>query len=190
VTTFTPGTFSYKGTNNLTIGGNRSVSATKNFDLDDFRFYGTALTPAQVKAEMMQENPTTSPFDLGSSGPSTVPTIMGSTAPAPGTATFAVDMENLEASNPGVLMVGLGATKAFGAIPLPFNIDFLLAGTGNNLHVDPFFFLPFASSATGTASIGLPIPAVAVEGVHLYAQGLLVGTTGAMTPGLDINIEK
>jgi hypothetical protein len=159
--TWTPGTHAVKEGSSFQVGIHTSSPITGDYDLDDFRFYGRALNPVQVKAEMMQENPVTSPYDAGCTGPSAIPTIMGNSAPAPGNTTFAVNLTKLETGKPGVLALGLGATKAFGgAVTLPFGLDFVYGtGSGCKLHADAVFFFPFVGGASGTASIPLPIPA-------------------------------
>ena len=58
------------------------------------------------------------------------------------------------------------------------------------LYVTPIL-ITLSFYGTPSASIPLPIPNTpALAGGHVYCQGLVFGSSGAVTPALDINIQN
>ncbi len=185
---FTPGTFTFSG-GNLIIGayGTTSTSLyTRDFDIDDFRVYGRALTPAEVAASGLGENAAATTFGTGCPGPGGVPTIGTSGGlPQNGNGTFQVDVANLESGAPAVIVVGIQADA--GGL-LPYDISFLI-GAGCVAETVPLVTVGLISS--GTASVPLPVPVgpPPFAGDHLYAQVVVLGSMGAASPALDINLQ-
>jgi hypothetical protein len=75
-TTFTPNTFTFQA-GEFVIGGYGTSTSlvTRYMEMDDFRLYSRALTPAELMTAMASENPSTSTFGDGCTGPSVVPQI-------------------------------------------------------------------------------------------------------------------
>ncbi|MCA8950261.1 MAG: hypothetical protein KDE27_12220 [Planctomycetes bacterium] len=186
VVSFTPGTFTYSGTRDFAVGaqGDSGLSPIVNqYDLDDFRWYGRALVQGEILASMASENPAASSYGTPCPGTLGDPTIFGNGVPQLGNASFTVDLANAE--NGRLCALALGLTPvAFGSMPLdPF------LGAGCSLQTD-HLALVFAVTAGNGASVSVVIPAdPSFQGFHIYGQYLVAGTTGAVTPVLDINIE-
>ncbi len=154
--------------------------------MDDFRFYRRALGIAEIAQAMQGENATTSRFDLACSGPGGIPTIVATSAPTLPNPGFSLALQNCEPGHLGLLVLGLEATSWL-SLPLPLDI-FSALGVGNAgcmLHVSPF---SSAISGVGPSSVNVPLPS-GFAGVHLYAQWLVLGSQGATTTGLDINMQ-
>ncbi len=186
--------FSYNGsalTNGLSVGANGSTtgSATGFYDMDDFRMYSGARTAAQVAADMLRENPTTSTFDTGCAGTLGTPLIGANGAPQTGSASFAVTVDKTENGRPGVLVIGGAAKKFANAINLPFSLAGLLSnGAGCNLSVD--VALAFGAVGNGgKLTFPVPIP-LSISGSHVYMQWIGFGSKGAVSAGLDVNMQK
>jgi PKD repeat protein len=185
--------FSYDGsavTNNFTVGSSSTSTPVTGFaDVDDFRVYGSALTAAQIKTHMLNENPTVSAFDAGCLGTLGTPEIEANGAPQIGNAAFALSVTKTESGRPGVLVLGASAKKFANLVPLPLSLGGLLTGsTGCNLHVDALLLLPAVGNG-GAVPFALPIPA-AVGAGHVYAQWIGFGTKGTVSAGCDINMRK
>src|SRR5690606_7168601 len=77
--TFTPNTFTFNA-GNLIIGGYGTTTTlfTRYFDMDDFRVYGSALTPTQILAAMQGENAAATTFGEACAGANGDPQISAS----------------------------------------------------------------------------------------------------------------
>jgi PKD repeat protein len=187
--TFTPNSFTYQG-GNFTIGSYGTTTAsffTRYWEMDDFRLYARALTPAELMTAMAAENPTTAIFGDGCIGPSVVPSLSASGgAPAVGNAAFTIDVAGLEAGVPQAL--NLGVLTVSGGL-LPYDLGVLLANfTGCFAETLPDISVSLAGGSTANVSVPIPnIPAIA--GSHAYVQTVVLGSTGAVSPVLDINLQ-
>jgi PKD repeat protein len=189
---FTPLSFAYAGATQALLVGSSSPStghATQHYDMDDFRIYGTARTAAQIQQDMAHELPTVSLFGDGCMGPQLVPVIGASGPPSSGNSGFQVTVDGAESGRPGILVLGLSGAKLAGLAPLPISLaGFYGPGSFCALDVD---FLLSAAAVGGSAPLGFPVPLPSgLQGAHLYAQWLGFGSVGAVSHGLDINIQN
>jgi hypothetical protein len=155
--------------------------------LDDFRIYARDLSPAEIASVMLSEAPVISRFGAGSPGPTGQPTIGANGPPHVPNPGFMVRLRGGEPFQPSFLSFGFAASQWKGA-PLPLDLSGML-GPGSALHVAPIQFLALS---TGSGDIDLPVaigPVPAFKGVHCYAQWLILGSTGAVTSGIDLNFE-
>jgi PKD repeat protein len=189
---FTPGTHLATATG-FHVGrwGTSTSTYSRWYSMDDFRFYGRALSAAEVAAAMASESPSAGTFGTGCAGPGGVPRISSSGgAPSIGNGTFAVDLANAEPGRPTAVNFGLFA-HGFGNLPINVS-PFLGAGclVENSLDVTA----PVVHGGSTSIPAGIPNNA-AMKGAHLYAQFVILGsgaglpTNGAVTPSLDINIQ-
>jgi PKD repeat protein len=192
-TTFTPGTFSYTPGGRLLIGTYSTLTSASNYlryaDLDDFRIYGRALTPAQLLQSMLFESPTTSTFAAGCSGPSSVPQL-GASGGAPtiaGNAAFRLEAAGMQVGAPAAINLGLAQTSnPF----LPYDLGFLPGFAGCSVEVFPDVAALGIANVNGAASLGLAVPAdPSLASFHFYGQLVVLGTQGAVSPALDINFK-
>ena len=185
--------FSYDGSavsSNFKVGTSGSSTAVTGFaDIDDFRIYGSARTQAQIKQDMLSENPTVSAFDAGCLGTLGTPEIEANGAPTIGNGSFALSVTKTESGRPGVLVLGASAKKFASVVNLPLDLSGLLSsGAGCNLHVDAVMLLPAVGNG-GALPFPLPIPA-SLAPSHVYAQWVGFGTKGTVSAGCDINMRK
>jgi hypothetical protein len=110
--------------------------------------------------------------------------------PSPGNSVFALRVED---ATPGALVLLWLSTSASSWMGIPLPAD--LAGVGApgcSLRVAPDLILPGTTSATGTVSFALPVPAVP-PGAVLYAQAAVSGATNplgfAFTQGGKLIVE-
>ncbi|MBK8975583.1 MAG: PKD domain-containing protein [Planctomycetes bacterium] len=188
-TLFTPGTFTFTG-GNFKIGSYSTLTTsgyTRYAQMDDFRLYGSALTPAEIMTAMGSEHPTTGTFGDGCSGPVTTPTIGASGgAPAIGNAAFTIELRGMEAGVPQALNI---AAFVVGGGLLPFDLGSVLP-TFTGCFAELFPDVSVGLAGTASASVPVAIPAIpALAGAHAYAQAIVLGSVGAVSPALDINIQ-
>jgi PKD repeat protein len=185
--TFAPNTFTYTSATNLAVGANGTTGTSPSgahFHLDDFRFYTRALMPAELLLlALLPEN--ASAGATGASCPGTLGTLQIGAAggsPTLGNGAFTVTLGNAE--NNRLAAIAIGMTPAsFGTLSLaPW------LGAGCTLQTDPAALNFYITSGNG-AQQPFPIPAGSgFAGLHLYAQWLVLGTQGATSPMLDINL--
>ncbi|MBK8980013.1 MAG: PKD domain-containing protein [Planctomycetes bacterium] len=189
-TAFSPNTFVASGLGNFIVGDYGTLTSshfTRYADMDDFRIYGRALTPAEIMTAMASENATTGTFGNGCSGPATTPFIgAGGSAPVIGNPTFTIDVGGMEAFVPQAL--NIAAFAVAGGV-LPYNLGGVLptfAGCSAELFPD----VSVGLAGTATASVPIAIPAIpALAGAHAYAQAIVLGSVGAVSPALDIHMQ-
>lgn len=186
VISFTPNTFTYTGTRFMAVAaqGDSGLSPFGvHYDMDDFRYYGRALTQPEIMAAMVAENPSAGTFGSSCAGPGGAPQIGATGLPQLGNPTFSIDLANAEDSRLCVLALGL-QPAAFGTFDLSPAL-----GAGCTLQVDPFSLLLQVVVATA-ATQPMPIPNnAALHGLHVYGQWIIAGSTGAVTQALDVNIQ-
>ncbi|MEZ5962411.1 MAG: LamG-like jellyroll fold domain-containing protein [Planctomycetota bacterium] len=186
VVNFPPNSFSYSGTRFMAVAaqGDSGLSPFgQHYDMDDFRYFGRALTQTEILAAMLTEEASAGTFGTACAGPNGLPVVAGFGLPQLGNATFRVDLTNAEPSRPCALVLGV-TPATFGT----FDLSGIL-GSGCLLQTDPFAILFNGTGATG-ATQALPIPSGAnLHGAHLYAQWVVAGSTGAVTEVLDINLQ-
>lgn len=177
-------------TSNFIVGTSGGSTAVTGFaDIDDFRIYGSARTAAQIKADMLNENPTLSAFDAGCLGTLGTPEVEANGAPKIGNGSFALTVTKTESGKPGVLVLGGSAKKFANLVNLPLSLGGVLTGsTGCNLHVDAVMLLPPVGNGSGV-TFALPLPATLAPN-HVYAQWIAFGTKGTVSAGCDINMRK
>jgi PKD repeat protein len=187
VVSFTPNTFSYVSATLFGVGAMNTTGTSPigaHYDMDDFRFYTRALLPAEVLVcSLSPENASAGASGLSCPGTLGTPTI-GSTGgnPTQGNAAFAVTLGNAE--NNRLAAIAGGFTPAsFGTFDLSPWI-----GAGCVLQNDAIA-LSFTIVNGNGASQNLPIPAAGLQGQHIYFQWAVLGTTGAATRMLDVNIQ-
>ena len=183
---FAPGTFAEtQGTNfNVAWHQDNMLPYTQFYDMDDFRFYARALSAAEIMASMAQENPTTSTYDSACAGPGGNPLIGAVGVPRVPNPGFMLTLSSAEANVPATLAIGF-QTHLGGVLPIPLGV----LGATCNLSLLPETFV---STATGAGSVTFPAPIpgdASLRGAHIYAQYILLGSQGAVTSGLDINVQ-
>lgn len=187
---FAPGTFAYTSTTILAVGaistGGTSTLAT-GYDMDDFRMYGRALTGAELLGMAISEQPAASTFGTGCAGPGGIPTIGGSGGvPRVGNGSFTVDINNTEVGRVAAILIGVLAVDGGNR---PLDVSFLF-GAGCQAETLPDL-AAFVVGVGPNNPFPLPIPNTpALAGGHVYCQGLVFGSSGAVTPALDINIQN
>jgi hypothetical protein len=166
-------------------------SATYWYDLDDVRVYAEARTPGQIQQDMAHEVATASRFGAGGPGPLATPEIGALAPPSVPGPDFALQLHFAEPGRPCVLALGFSASAwgvPGGSLPLPLDLAGPL-GPGCTLLVSPDVLL-FGATGTGSLAQPLPIPAApALKGLHAYAQWIVIGSAGATTRGLDLNLQ-
>lgn len=171
-------------------GGYTDRPITFDYDLDDFRLWARARTAAEILLDMASEAPTTSPFGAGCAGtlPFGVPWIGAAAAPSVPGPDFAILLRNAEPARTCALALGAGAGTWMGT-PLPLSLEpWFGAGCGLEVALDAWILL---STGGGSVDLPAPIPDLpSLRGAHAYLQWIIDGTSaGAVTPGLDVNIE-
>ncbi|MBK9386953.1 MAG: PKD domain-containing protein [Planctomycetes bacterium] len=176
-TSFTANTFNLQAAP-LFVGSYstaRTSNFTRFFDMDDFRIYSRALTPAQILSEIAAENPTTANMEAGCTDSNAfTPNLVAVGAPQIGNLGFGLQVSGLQPGTPAAVYIGLSAYLG-GFLPLD------LAGTGIfntgcNLLVAPDIILNFPS---GSGSVFLPAPIPidpTLQGGHTYNQVISLGT--------------
>lgn len=187
VVNFTPNTFSYTSTANLAIGAISTAGGSPfaaHFHMDDFRFYTRALTGVEAQLlALLPEDASAGVSGLSCPGPSGVP-VIGSTGglPTQGNSSFAVTLSNAE----NLSLAGI----AFGFTPAAFGTFDLSPwlGAGCVLQNDATA-LNFLITSGNAATQPFAMPAgPGFAGLHIYAQWAVLGTVGAASKMLDINI--
>ncbi|MBK8096038.1 MAG: PKD domain-containing protein [Planctomycetes bacterium] len=184
-TNFTPGLHSFT-TTELHVGWQTATTSgyVRYYDLDDFRIYSRPLSAGEVIATyLLGEHASAGTFGSSCAGPGGTPVIAGNGVPAVGNLTFAVDLSNAEDLRGAIMVLGL-TPSAFGT----FDLSAVL-GAGCQLEVDPFgsnFHVTMGNAAS--QPLGIPLNTM-FQGLHVYGQWLVLGTTGAATRVIDINIE-
>ena len=182
--------FAFQNGGQLVIGNYSSTSSafSRYFDIDDFRVYGRALTTAEIAAIGASENPAATTFGVACSGPSTAPTVSGAGgAPAIGNANFAVEAGNLEPGVTQVLNIGL-----FTSSPgLPYDLGTVLPATHTGCLAQVFpDAVGVALNGTSSTLVPLPVPNSAVlAGNHVFCQVITLGSVGAVSDVLDVNVQ-
>ena len=186
VVAFTPNTFTIN-LGNFIVGayGTTTSLFTRYFDMDDFRFYGRALTGAEILGCMAKEQAAATTFGDGCAGPSGVPTIAANGQPTLGNAGFVINVDNTEVGQNAIILIGTLVVQG-GLRPLDVSSVFgpgCLAETLSDLAA-----FPLGTGPNNAFPLGIPnVPALA--GGHAYAQGFVFGTSGAVSPALDINLQ-
>ncbi|MBL8898383.1 MAG: PKD domain-containing protein [Planctomycetes bacterium] len=187
--TFTPNTFAYNGTQPFNVGmqGTGSFFST-HWAMDDFRMYNSALSFGDVLAAMGGETASNGAYDAGCAGPSGVPVLSASQRPVLPNPTYSLDLSNAEPGRPAALIIG--TQTSLGGI-LPLDLSGLL-GAGCALTVFPEIQFPLFTGA-GAVNIPLPLPVDPSvnggNGFHGYTQIIVLGTAGATTNSLDVNLQ-
>jgi PKD repeat protein len=186
VVTFAPNTFSYTSSIPFAVGA-MTVSGTSplglHYSLDDFRLYGRALIPAEVQILALRaEEASAGVSGLFCNGPGGTPEIgfTGGT-PVQGNAGFAVTLTNAENSSLAAIVFGF-TPSAFGTFDLSPWI-----GPGCVLQTDAIG-VNFHVTAGNAATQGFAIPASGFSGLHVYGQWVVLGSVGAATRMIDVNI--
>ena len=189
--TFPANTFSFDVDGHLWIGAYADSTnlITRHYQLDDFRLYDRALTPTEVQAIATGgENPITTTFGDGCTGPTGVPTIgAGQGPPELGNTAFTIDCGNLEIGVPQVLNLAVWTSEP----GLPVDLDPLLPnGSGCFAEIFPDLIgVSLPGNATG--SYVLPIPSdPTLAGFHIFAQVIAIGSEGAVSPALIVNPQQ
>lgn len=161
-----------------------SSGYTRYYDTDDVRIYSRALSAFEVQLiNLLGENASAGTWGTSCDGPGGTPVIAGNSRPSVGNGSFAINLTNAEDNRLCAIVFGL-TPAAFGT----FDLSGIL-GPGCLLHVD-WFVATFHVTASNSASQPLPIPNdMSLQGLHVYGQWLIAGTSGAVTRPLDINIE-
>ena len=187
VVNFTPNTFSYTSTLPLAIGAISTAGGSPigtGYDLDDFRFYTRALTGAEVLVNALSaEAASAGAAGTFCDGPGGTPIISGNGVPSLGNASFSVDLSNAENSKLAAIV--------FGFLPATFGTFDLSPwlGAGCELQLD-YSAANFHITAGNAASQAFAIPSAAsFQGLHIYSQWVILGTTGAASRLLDINLQ-
>ncbi|MCU0866815.1 MAG: PKD domain-containing protein [Planctomycetes bacterium] len=193
-TSFTPG--AHLATNPELLVGRHN--GTQNYSLfysmDDFRLYSRPLTAGEIATLASgTQAATTTNYGVGCAG--TLPSAprAGSDGGAPqiGNTAYNVTVSGAEPLSIGLTLFGIYQNQfSTGGGPLPFDISFLGLGfaAGCNLEVGEVLGTPLTvTSATGTASVALAIPAVpSLAGSHFYAQWANLGTTSTLSDAVHI----
>jgi hypothetical protein len=186
-TSFLPGTHRVLN-NELTIGYHSTGAGAwvQSYDLDDFRLYARTMSQADIQTAMKAENPSTSTYGASCAGPATEPKIDASGgAPAVGNAAFRIETRDVEAGRSAFL---IGGIKAHDRGRLPLDIGWLL-GAGCKVECSIEAAAPFNPTG-GAGSFPMPIPNnAALAGGHVYFQVVVIGTKGAVSEGLDVNVQ-
>jgi hypothetical protein len=139
---------------------------------------------------MLFESPTTSNFGAGCAGAAGVPQL-GASGGAPsvaGNAAFAFAASNMEPGRPAAINLG---TQQRANPFIPYDLSVVgptLAGCF--AEVFPDLVAIGVANVNGAASSPLPIPAdPSLASFHFYAQLVVLGSTGAVSPALDINFK-
>ncbi len=184
--TFPANSFAYTSTAPLAVGAISSTGGSSigtHYDLDDFRFYLRALQPAEVLVESLSaERAAAGAFGSSCAGPGGTPEVQGVGVPSLGNGTFALQLANAESGRLAACAIGF-TPATFGTLSLaPW------LGAGCELQTDAASLTFHVTGATG-ATQAFPIPnGAAFAGLHVYAQWLVLGTQGAATRLLDVNL--
>lgn len=186
---FTPNSFNYSGTGNFSVGANNATSPfDAHWEMDDFRMYNSALSFGDVIASMAGETASTGAYDSGCAGLSGTPVLRASQRPMVPNPTFSVDLSNAEPGRPAVLLIGT-QTSLGGVLPIDLST---VIGAGCKLTVLPQISIPFPTGA-GNVNLPLPLPAdpsiTMAGGIHGYLQVIVLGSTGAASNSLDVNLQ-
>ncbi|MBK9386209.1 MAG: PKD domain-containing protein [Planctomycetes bacterium] len=191
-TSFTPNTFNLQAAP-LFVGSYstlRTSNFTRYFDMDDFRIYSRALTPAEIQTEIAAENPTSAGMDAGCTDSNNFsPALTTNGAPQIGNLGFALVASGLEPGRPAAIYVGLSASLG-GILPLDLTGTGIF-NTGCNLLVSPDIILNFATGA-GTVVLPAPIPLdPTLQGGHTYNQVILLssGALSSVSNAIDTQMQ-
>jgi hypothetical protein len=170
------------------------VFATKNKQVWRFPNYNTPLyTSTGVISELSAgRNPQAAALTFGTSctgaviQPAAFAHVGYPVIPSPA---FQAQLTSLKPLAGGALLLG-GSRTRLGALPLPFDLT-LINMAGCWLYQDLLVSFPFASDASGVASVPLPIPnQPTLQGAHVILQGFVVDSTsnpfGTSTEGYEL----
>jgi hypothetical protein len=170
-----------------------SSSATRFFKMDDFRFYGRALSAAEVALVAQGESAGATRLRLacapsGALAPSIA--LQGTPAYDPSLlGPLSLQLGSLEPGRTGFLVVGLSGRELLGLPILPWPIPSF--GTGCALGASLDVVLPLA---TGTGSLALPLDLRAAgwsQPAHLYFQAFVLGSAGGYASDvLDVCVRE
>lgn len=176
---FTPGTFTYSSASAFYVGSTNGGSEfTDHYDMDDFRWYSTALAPNDIFASALAEVASSSPYDTTCGG-----NIGATGRPTLGNAAYTLDLTGAAASSPAAIAFGIEAHLG-GLLPFPL-------GGGCNLSVNPIIITATGTDPSGNASVLAPVPNdPSLAGGHIYTQfGVLTGGALVTSDALDSNIQ-
>ncbi|HEB51805.1 MAG TPA: LamG domain-containing protein, partial [bacterium] len=193
-TLFTPGT--HTGTNSeYHVGYHTSTVSiyTDHYDMDDYRHYTRALSPAEVLALFNgTENPAATNYGTACAGGSGTPTLTANGAPdgTAGNAGFAISLGGAQPLAISAIAFGYSA----GTFPLlPLDLGTVLGPNfaGCMLETDALAVFAHLTDVTGAATQPIPITGGGgLNGTHLYGQWVTFDTTvGSLTAAIDINVE-
>ena len=192
LTRFPSGTIRAQGGRFLVGGFGASDSRfTRYFELDDFRFFGRALTASEIQAGLPSENPTTALFGSGCAGPTGIPSLTSSGGPPTidGNPAFALRVSGMEPGQPAFVNLGLKQTSAR---ILPFNVGAVLDPyIGCSIDCLNDLIVLGAPNLGGSAVVSLPIAADPVlANFNIYAQVMVLSLQrGAVSQAMIINVK-
>ncbi|MBL8896450.1 MAG: hypothetical protein JNM84_02425 [Planctomycetes bacterium] len=170
-----------------------SSSATRFFKMDDFRFYGRALSAAEVALVAQGESAGATRLRLACA-PSGVlaPSIALQGVPAYDPSLLgplSLQLGSLEPGRTGFLVVGLSGRELLGLPILPWSLPSFGSGCALGASLD--VVLPLA---TGTGSLALPLDLGAAgwsQPAHLYFQAFVLGSAGGYASDvLDVCVRE
>lgn len=143
--------------------------ADLNAGLYYVNIHSTAFGAGEIRGQV---GPATVPttYGAGCAGTNTLTPAIGGTAFPMLGSTFSITLANAKANSQALLFLG-DSNTSFAGIPLPFALGPIGMNGCTLLCSDFGLNLTSATSATGTASLGLPVPLnLALAGAQFYSQ--------------------
>lgn len=175
-------------------------NGTQNYSLfysmDDFRMYSRALDATEVATIATGREPAaTTVYGVGCAGPGgLVPqTSASGGAPVVGNPLYAIEVDDAEPSSFAGFAFGRfcnQATAVGGTLPAPLAPLGLGFGAGCELEIGDLITVALTFQATGSTTVQLPIPNnPALNGGHIFAQGLVIGSQFVVGDAIDIGLK-
>jgi hypothetical protein len=184
---FVAGTFSYRGTSNLSVAASAGAAPlTQHFDLDDLRWVSSALSFADIAGSMWGEYSAASPLENGCTINGVMAQLSASARPR---TSSTIDLELQQAEPLALAVIAIGLTAHQGGLfplPLPGILE-----PSCTIGLFPELTLVAPTGAQGTAALPIAIPnEPLLWNVHAYAQALILGTRGVSSNVLDLNLKR
>jgi len=189
---FAAGTAQVQGGRFLIGGYGASESRfTRYFELDDFRFHGSALSMAQIQGSLTSENPTTALFGAGCAGPTGIPQLesIGGAPSALGNPSFALRVTGMQPGMPAYVNLGIKQTSAR---ILPFNVGAVLDPyIGCSIDCLNDLIALGVPNQGGAGLVSVPLAtAPALAQFHIYAQVMVLSLQrGSVSRAMIINVK-
>lgn len=151
--------------------------------LIECKSYGTGNVTAWRMDRCFERTTVGEAINWGQSCSTATVASTGGTPAYVGGSTVTLTLAGAAATQPAIALLGFDLNRAFGALPLPYDLG-TLGMTGCTLLVDPLAQLATATDGAGAASVALPIPSAGATGLGFGLQWLYADPAASNPLGL------